>query len=261
MNRGPKIYMELVFEPFTHKTYFKIYGLDANHGKVHVLTAIIYYGTPYCDLKPLLTCNNCLACRQCVRCDLCSKFDFDMILETADGTIIGKFSEIGNLFSSCVGLQSLVFAGDVYTGRTGPDREAPCPCCFFVSRAEHAVFSHAEEKLYTTICRCDIMELMCGCCRSSFCDYVLLEMYRPADSSKAFTLIEKCSLHRFLLPIYCMPHVLYYEIDKCGTDYPNGMLPIVHACLGAALRAHFFTKFKHVNYAPLRSVIGGHVSS
>lgn len=261
MNRGPKIYMELVFEPFTHKTYFRIYGLDANHGKVHVMNAMIYYGRTYCDLKALLTCNNCLPCKHCARCTSCSMFDFDMILETTDGTIIGKFSEVGSLFSSCVGSQSLVFAGDIYTGRTGPDKETVCPCCACVSRSEHAVFNHAEEKIYSTICRCDCMEIICACCKSCCCDFVLLEMYRPSDSSKAFTLVEKCSSHRILLPIFCMERILYYEIEKCGTDYPNGMLPIVHACLGSALRAHVYTKINHVNYAPLRSIIGGHVAA
>jgi hypothetical protein len=184
-----------------------------------------------------------------------------MIMEAVDGTILGKISDVGSIFSNLIGPQTIAFAGDVYTGRSGPDKEAMCSCCFFISRSEHAVYNQSEEKIYTTICRCNIIDLLCGFCKVCCCDAVLLEMYRPADSSKAFTLIEKCSYHRFLLPVFCTEHVIYYEIDKCGTDYPNGMLPVIHACIGIAIKAHFYTMLRRVEYAPLRSVIGGRISS
>lgn len=260
MNRGPKIFIELIFEAFTNKTYFKIYGLDSNRGKVHVMTAIIYYGETYCNLRGMLTCNGCRPFKQCFSCTIGSRYQFDMVLEAADGTIIGKISDIGSLFSMFIGPQTIAFAGDVYTGRSGPDKEAACPCFSFISRSEHAVFNQADEKIYTTICRCNIMDMIFGCCKGMLCDAILLEMYRPADSSKAFTLIEKCNFHRVLLPIFCIERVIEYEIDKCGSDYPNGMFPIVHTCLGVAVRAHFYTMLRNVEYAPLRSVIGGHVN-
>ena len=253
--------MDLNFQAFTHKTFFRIYGLESDHTKKHVMTAMIYYGETYCNLRGLLTCNGCRPFKQCATCTLCSKYQFDMVLETADGTIIGKISDVGTMFSMFVGPQTIAFAGDVYTGRSGPDKEAPCPCCFLISRPEHAVFNQAEEKLYTTIFRCNIMDMIFGCFKNILCDSILLEMYRPADSSKAFTLIEKCTLQRFLLPIFCIDRTIDYEIDKCGYDYPNGIFPIIHTCLGVAVRAHFYTMLRNVEYAPLRSIIGGHANS
>lgn len=253
--------MEFVVEACTRRTYFRIFGLDANHTKVHLLNAIIYYGSPYCDIKALLTCNKCLPCRQCFTCSICPINDFDIMLETPDGTIIGKISEIMPLMNPLlIGQMSMAFAGDVYAGRNGPDKEKVLPCCTCISPAEYVVYNESDEKLYTTICRCNIMELLCGCCRSCLCDRLLLEMYRPADSSKAFSLTEKCNICTNFLAVFCIEHVIQYEIEKWGNDFPNGMLPIIHACMNAALNGHLIMRLRGNSHAPLRSVLGGRVS-
>eukprot|EP00826_Nyctotherus_ovalis_P064544 TRINITY_DN9471_c0_g3_i2.p1 TRINITY_DN9471_c0_g3~~TRINITY_DN9471_c0_g3_i2.p1 ORF type:complete len:184 (+),score=43.96 TRINITY_DN9471_c0_g3_i2:25-552(+) len=122
------------------------------------------------------------------------------------------------------------------------------------------IYSRTEEKIYTTICRCNVLDLICGCCKSCCCDVVLLEMYNPADSSKAFTLTEKCTIHRLLLPIFCMGRVINYEIDMCSSEYPHGIFPIVQACMGVAAKAHFYTRLRNVENAPLKSVLGGRVN-
>lgn len=257
LGRAVKIHMELIFEGMTNKTYFKVYGLDSHGGKVHVLTATLFYGSPCCDLKNCLTCHGCLPCKQCASCTLCSRFEFSMVLESPDGTIIGKVSDVGSALSSFVGTQTVAFAADAFAGRSGPDREGVCPCCMCVDRAEYAIYNKAEEKIYTTICRCNVLDLICGCCKSCCCDVVLLEMYSPADSSLAFTLTEKCTIHRLILPIFCMGRVINYEIDKRGTEYPHGIFPIVQACMGVAAKAHFYTRLRNVENAPLKSVLGG----
>lgn len=254
-------------EACTRKTYFEIYGLDQNHVEVHLFDAIIYYGRPCCDLVACLTCNKCLLLRQCLTCSMCPQADFDILLQTPDGTIIGKFTDFLSIsFPIPIPLPCFVkspgsigFTGDIYAGRTGPDKESTlCDC---LSPAEYAAFNHADEKIYTTICRCNIMDLLCACCRGFCCDRIILEMYRPSDSSKAYTLIEKCNYLSNLLCIYCMKHVIDFEIEKFGTDFPHGMLPIVQSCIHAALGSHMVMRFNGVDSAPLPSILGGHVNA